>query len=487
MRRLGMGFCFACLTAASLAGCAGKTGGSTAPGSALAAPQIPAEPTGDPAIVAQQQAEIDRPWVDAATASDFLLIGQHEQTFGVWIDVPEKLGVGHVPTAMTLAIDTSGSMRGEKIAHAREAALRLLEEMEDGDRIGVVTFDSSARVLVPPQELDAHSRRRISNLLEELSADGGTAMHEGLRTAESQLWNAPDTHLVRRLVMISDGKATVGPTSADELGRVAEVGVQRGVQVTSIGVGVHYDEHTLNALAIRTSGRLHHVEHSNQLPGIVEEEMALLDATGAAEARVELVAAPGVRFIGTDTARSEWGQQGTLVVPLGTMFEGQRRELLVRARVDDARSEGPKVLASVRLHFRDPSEGGVPRVQEAVLRATMTDDPALVAKHENSRLQTLLAVREASSMTQVASRNLNDGDFDEADLALAQAEDRLVRQAKTAKTAEERKQVEQTVTRVRKSRKKIKKAKKAPAPARAAAGRSLSLEANADAMDLDGF
>jgi hypothetical protein len=139
------------------------------------------------------------------------------------------------------------------------------------------------------------------------------------------------------------------------------------------------------------------------------------------------------------------------------------------------------------LHFRDPSEDGLARVQEAVLRATMTDDPDLVAANQNSRMQTLLAVREASSMTQIASRDLNSGDFDKADLALAKAEKKLEDQARHAKTATERQQVRESVKRVRRSRAGIKKAKAAPKPAQAAAGRALSLDANDAAMDAEGF
>ena len=490
MRRLTLGVLFAGLTAASLTACAGKTNTTQSPDTAYAAPQIPADPANtseSTPTVQDTAAELNRPWIDSATTSDFLLIGKREQTFGVWVDVPERLAVDHVPTAMTLTIDTSGSMRGAKIAHAREAAARLINALHDGDQIGIVTFSDRARVLVPPQEIDHHSRQRILNLVEELSADGGTAMHEGLRVAESQLWNTSDSHLVRRLVMISDGKATVGPTEPEELGRVAEVGVDRGIQVTSIGVGVQYDEHTLNTLAIRTSGRLHHVERSAQLPGIVEKEMSLLEATAVADARIELVAAPGVSFVGTDTARSQWGQNRQLVVPLGSMFKGQRRQVLVRAMVDGDGHEGPRVLASVRLHFRDPAEDGLARVQESVLRATMTDDPDLVAAHENSRMQTLLAVREASSMTSIASKDLNSGDFDKADLALAKAEKKLEQRARHAKTKSERKQVEQSVKRVRRSRAGIRAAKKKPPAARPAAARSLSLEANDAAMDADGF
>ncbi len=483
MPRFGIGIALLCLASV---GCSKQpTTASTPPATTSAVAESTDEPAVEPLAVAEAPVDPNRPWISAATASDYMLIGQPEQTFGVWVDVPKAPG-GHVPTALALAIDTSGSMRGEKIQHAREAARRLIDELEDGDIVSLVTFAGDARVLLPPTELNDHRRRDLLNLVEELSAEGGTAMHAGLQTAESQLWAAPDTHLVRRVVVISDGKATVGNTAPASLGNIAQVGLQRSIQVTALGVGVDYDELTLNELAVRSSGRLYHVEQSAELPGIIEEEIALLEATAAAEVEVELVAAPGVRIVGTDIAHSRWQGEG-LAVPLGTMFGGQKRELLVRARVDNVTEEGAKVLASVRLHFRDPAEGGLERVQEAVLRATVTDDPALVAEHEHSRTQTLIAVREASAWTQQASLQLNQGDLDAADRELARAETRMLEQQRTAKTATDKRRAKDSADRIARQRSGIKKAKKKPAPARKAASRKLSLDANAEAMDAFGY
>lgn len=488
MRSLGLA---GLLLSLGLVGCANgrATSAPLAPGSA----PVSVTTSDGPQDSAVAQAEVDEgepanpdaPWLHTATASDFMLAHQPDQVFGVWVDVPKGAATGHVPTALTLTIDTSGSMRGEKIEHARDAARRLVEELEDGDRVAIVTFSDHARVLQTPTAIDMQTRRHVLNVLEELSADGGTAMHEGLKVAESQLWSTPDTHLVRRMVVISDGKATVGPTSPTELGHIAEVGLQRGIQVTSIGVGLDYDESTLNELSIRSSGRLYHVENSRQLPGIVEQEVALLESTAAADAQVEIVPAPGVALVGADSARTTWS--GTsLVVPLGTMFAGQGRELLVRARVD-AESEGSRVLASVRLHFRDPSQDGVPRVQEQVLRATLTSDASLVTAHENHRTKSLLAQREATTFAQLASARANAGDFDAADEELERAEKKLAEQAKLAPTRAERVRAEESQRRIAHTRKDLKKAKSAPRPAAAAAGRKAALDLNDAAMESLGY
>lgn len=486
MPRFGIAIALLCLASV---GCSKATNAPTtspaSPGAVRTQPLTVASNEQPTTVVPEQAEDPNRPWLSAATASDYMLIGQSEQTFGVWVDIPAALG-GHVPTALTLAIDTSGSMRGDNIKHARDAARRLIDELEDGDIVSLVTFASEGRVLMSPTVLDAQSRRALQNIVEELSADGGTAMHNGLKIAESQLWDTPDTHLVRRLVVISDGKATVGPTAPQELGRIAEVGLRRAIQVTALGVGLDYDELTLNELAQRSNGRLYHVEESAQLPGIIEDEIALLESTAAAGAEVELVAAPGVELMGTAVARSTRSHEG-IRVPLGTMFGGQTRELLVRANVRGDGTEGPMVLASVRLHYRDPADGGVKRVQETVLRATVTDDPGLVAEHVHSGLQTLLAVRDASNWSQQASADLNNGDLDAAEQQLARAEDALRAQNRQAKSQVEKERTRRSADKIAKQRSGIKKAKKKKPAARAKASRSISLEANDDAMDAFGY
>ena len=64
-------------------------------------------------------------WIGASGHSDYVLVGAQEQFVGVWVDVPHSARRAHVPMSLTLSIDTSGSMAGTKIAHARQAARAL--------------------------------------------------------------------------------------------------------------------------------------------------------------------------------------------------------------------------------------------------------------------------------------------------------------------------------------------------------------------------
>lgn len=490
MRQLGLGVL---LSSCFLVGCAGAkaasaTTASSVPAAAPVATQPQADPEPEPAeskLAAddddEEDVKADGTWIAGAAASTYLLPSAHEELVGVWVDVPKELADIHVPTALSLAIDTSGSMRGDKIVHAREAATRLVESLQEGDIVSIVAFSSSAEVVVRPTEITPRTRRHVLAVIEELSADGGTALHQGLSTAGSLLHQHRDTHLVRRAIVISDGKATVGPSDPHTLGAVAEGAMSVGIQYTSLGVGLDYDEITLDEIAVRSSGRLYHIEESSELASIIEEEVSLLAATVAADASIEILPARGVRLAGLDRAR--WQHHGTGIrVPLGSLHAGQRREILVRTHVD-AHDEGERPLVSVRLHFRDPSQAGVARVQERIVSATVTDDPTLVAEHENPRTQAIIAMRETAMLTLAAAQKANAGRLDGAEEDLAFAEQRLRRQAKSTKSKRERKRMTQQADRLSEARSGIKAAAGASGSGRATRSRKTALDLNDAAMD----
>ncbi|NUQ74032.1 MAG: VWA domain-containing protein [Polyangiaceae bacterium] len=425
-------------------------------------------------------------WIGASGASDFVLTGTNDTFLGVWVDVPSNIKKIQAPAAVSVVIDTSGSMAGPKMEHARSAAKSLIDKLPDGDIVSVITFDDAAQERVPPTMLDGASRQRIRSTISELAPNGSTNMFDGLRQGEARAMSAPNTHAIRRVVLISDGIANIGPSTPELLGELAARGAERGVQVTAVGVGLDYDENTLNALAIRSSGRLHHMAETHELPAILEKEMALLKATAVTNAVVEVIPAPGVQLLGADGVRSEWVTGGGLRVPLGTLFGGQHREMLMRVRVTAA-ADGTHPLASVRLHFTDPSEGNLARVQEVIARYTATADNTQLERHANARTQSIIAVQEAGRLAVQAAQSVNQGSWDKADKDLAVAEEKLRETAKQIRDAKEKKRVEDAAARMATARKKTQAAAAAPAAAKPAAKRSQALDLNASGMKEMGY
>jgi Ca-activated chloride channel family protein len=423
-------------------------------------------------------------WIGAAAEGDLLSSNTRDTFLGVWVDVPEVRAEVRPPMEVVLVVDTSGSMAGSKIESARAAATTLVRSLKDGDIVALDAFSDDARTLVAPTRLDMHTRTEILRQIAQLVPAGSTNMFSGLSMAESQMAAAPASHGLRRIVMISDGIANIGPSSPDVLGSLAQNGLRFRAQVTSFGVGNDYDERTLNALSVRSSGRLYHIGEPREMSGILRNELALLDATLASDASLEIVAAPGVQVIGADGIRAEF-RDGGLRIPLGALHGGQHREALVRVRiVDPAAFEGhSRSLASVRLRFRDSTEGDLERIQEVVARTQLSSDENAVAQSVSSRTKAIIAIMDASKTELSAAQNINDGNFVDADKELERAQRTLTAQAAVVTAPAEKKRLEVAATKVA----TVRAAARAMPSKPKADQRAGALELNADAMHAAGF
>src|SRR5262249_37081620 len=83
------------------------------------------------------------------------------------------------PVNLVLVLDRSSSMRGPRLAQAVLAVRRVLERLDERDRLGVVTFDAAARVIVPPGPVTDEARRRLNAELEKLDTGAGTNLAGG--------------------------------------------------------------------------------------------------------------------------------------------------------------------------------------------------------------------------------------------------------------------------------------------------------------------
>ncbi|MCA9601082.1 MAG: VWA domain-containing protein, partial [Myxococcales bacterium] len=128
--------------------------------------------------------------------------------------------------ALALVIDRSGSMTGQKIELAKEAARRTAELLNPDDYIGVVGFDSAPTVIVRMQS--ARNRLRMDSDIGRVAARGGTNIFPALDLAyrELQLSRAIKKHVI----LLTDGQ------SPDRgLRDLAQVMNADGITLTTVG------------------------------------------------------------------------------------------------------------------------------------------------------------------------------------------------------------------------------------------------------------
>lgn len=152
-----------------------------------------------------------------------------------------------IPLALILAIDVSGSMEGEPIAQARQAAISLVESLSPGDAVAVIAFAGEAQVVQP---LDEDLSLAVE-ALNSLSDGGDTALYGAVSSAATLA--AESGRPRTAVVLLSDGADFGGVSGVDRDDAIAAVAGANSV-FYSIGFGPEIDLEFLQSLATQGNG-----------------------------------------------------------------------------------------------------------------------------------------------------------------------------------------------------------------------------------------
>ncbi len=184
-----------------------------------------------------------------------------ERLLPVRLDVERMRRMAHV--ALVLVIDRSGSMQGQKIELAKEAAKASAQVLAGTDLVGVVAFDTRAYPIVPLQR--AANRLRITSAISSITADGGTNVYPALKMAYD--WLLPARAKVKHVILLSDGQSPYGGTYdlVDQMNA-------SGITVSTVGIGSEVDRNLLAGIARRGNGRFYHTDDPSNIPKIFVRE-----------------------------------------------------------------------------------------------------------------------------------------------------------------------------------------------------------------------
>lgn len=299
---------------------------------------------------------------------------------------------------LTILIDRSGSMQGAKLEQAIQAAQGAVRRLSDGDLVSVVDYSTRANVLVQPSPVNDDTRERVVSAVSRLGADGDTCISCALDESREILSGRPG--FVSRVLLLSDGEATSGVRDLEGMHRVAESVRNAGATVTTIGLGVDYNERMMAGIARDTNGRHHFAESPSSLAAIFDQELSGLERSVARDARLELELGAGVEVM--DVAGLGFTREGSRVlVSLGTFSAGEERTVLARVRVAPGQS-GERPVAFARLSYEDLATGRA-ALSEGRLTATFTTDGSRssldpVVETQVERTGTVTALNDANEL-----------------------------------------------------------------------------------------
>jgi Ca-activated chloride channel family protein len=323
---------------------------------------------------------------------------------------PERT-VERPPVNLVIVLDRSGSMSGDKIEQAREAAVEALRRLDRRDVFSLVIYDHEVSTLISPQA--PTDVLWLERQIRGITSRGNTALFAGVSQGAAELRkNLERRGFVHRVLLLSDGQANVGPSSADDLGRLGAALRREGIAVTTVGLGEGFNEDLMTALAQRSDGNHYYAAESGDLPRIFAKELG--DVLDVVAQRVEITIEfpEGVRVIRSIGREAECRDRH-VTFGLNQIYGGQEKFLLVEVEVPAAKADEVRTLARAQASFTDAS-GESRQELRAEGSVRYTRDESLVKREANLKVQTEYASNAVAEAKSQAIALADAGRTDEA-------------------------------------------------------------------------
>jgi len=325
------------------------------------------------------------------------------------------------PANIAIVLDKSGSMAGDKLRNAKEAARMAVNLLNKNDIISIISYDSTVNVLVPATRVS--DKASIHSAIDRMKSGGHTALFAGVSKGAAEVRKFLDKDRVNRVILLSDGQANVGPSSPSELGDLGASLSKDGITVTTIGLGTGYNEDLMANLAGYSDGNHAFVKDAEDLAKIFKYEFGDVLSVVAQDVEIKIQCRNGIkpiRILGRDG--TILGQ--TVRTNMSQLYSEQEKFVLIEVEVPAGRAKQEISLADVSVAYQNmqskqqdkladnmklaysASREDVKRALNRDVEVSATRQVANEASKEALRLRDSGKLQEAKKILQKSARSI---------------------------------------------------------------------------------
>ncbi len=295
-------------------------------------------PTGEPLGL---DLRIGNPQIPAAGGEVWLQIG---------LQAREATTKARTPLNLALVIDRSGSMdTADKMPYLKESLRTFLRTLAPDDIVAIIAYDTDAEVILPAQQVGDGAW--IQRTVDRIRPGGSTNLHGGMMLGFQEVDRNFDIRRNNRVLLLTDGIANQGVTDPTQIAQAALAYNQKGIYLSTIGLGRDFNDSLLNTLARQGQGAYHFIDSAQEMDKVFRAEVEGLVEKVAGEVTVAVQPLDGATLMeitGLEGTPPAAGAQ----VKLQDMGAGDSQVLLLRLQARSG-AAGQRALAQVTLSYND--------------------------------------------------------------------------------------------------------------------------------------
>ncbi len=331
-----------------------------------------------------------------------------------------------------VVLDRSGSMTGaNKMPYAKAAIRDLLSRLNEHDRFALVSFSNNAIIHSPLAPVDTARREQLLITLDNIQAGGGTNIGEGLNYAVRLLTDNQQNH-ASKVLLLSDGQANQGITDLTGLSRIVSQLTQQESVLSSIGMGLDFNETLMSSLADYGMGTYAYLENLSGLSDIFTHSLNATRNIYAANSHLSLNLTDGVQLVDAGGYPISKGKHNSYDIKTGQLLNNNNKKFVMTFHVT-AKDTGHMSLGKMLLTYQAQGKHEQSFAQQFNLAVVEADQrQEAVSSIDSAVYKRSWLTNNLGRMQKKLSHYVRAGDKDKADQVINEYRDEVTKAEKQA-------------------------------------------------------
>jgi len=331
------------------------------------------------------------------------------------------------PMNLALVIDRSGSMdTPDKMPYVKQALRIFLQSLRSDDIVAIVTYGSTAEVLRTAQPVG--DGRWIDGAINSIAIDGNTNLHAGMMLGFTEVNKNHDPSRNNRVILLTDGIANEGVTDPGQIAEDALAYNDRGIYLSTIGLGLDFNDGLLIRLAEQGQGGYSFVDSAQELDRIFRTHVAGVKQRVASDLSLTLMPAQGVQLTKLTDYKERPPAEGAHIL-LPAVGAGDSAVMLAQFQVAPMSAQGMQPLAIVKFSYFDEVRQQPVAVEQTIQIELTTAAVDYNPTQEPSVLRNVTIQAMAEGMIEI-DQLFQSGQYEAAWQITVDLEERLTRVAR---------------------------------------------------------